>query len=448
MYLYGVRPCRACELPQEGRARTVAHRPALGAVGRNGMAEAKAGMEGRGTARAACAGRSGPDEMRTRMIRAISLARAGDYEGALRTCTTVRGSGRAAADVVRGFALHCLGRHADALATFDRAAEIDPRCGAARLGRARALARLGRPDDAMESFHEAARISPGSATIRADLALVAVRLGCYDDAVSMYRDAVRLAPGDGDVHAGLAFALAGVGRIDDAWTSCGRAAEVSPMSSRPSAARGRILAGLGRYADALAAFDRAVSLDPASASAHSGRGIALAGLGRYADALAAFDRAVSLDPASASAHSGRGIALEHMGRPDEARSAFENAIGVDQHHEMAMAGRRRLGPAGNAGAVDAADSGTTVDRCGYAPSATTLGRAIEPDFGREFDRIGNEIESALLRIARYGSRGRGREGSVSRGRYEDSPPLTPEELADVRESLAEFMATDVGRGER
>ena len=378
------------------------------------MAEAKAGMEGRGTARAACAGRSGPDEMRTRMIRAISLARAGDYEGALRTCTTVRGSGRAAADVVRGFALHCLGRHADALATFDRAAEIDPRCGTARLGRARALARLGRPDDAMESFHEAARISPGSATIRADLALVAVRLGCYDDAVSMYRDAVRLAPGDGDVHAGLAFALAGVGRIDDAWTSCGRAAEVSPMSSRPSAARGRILAGLGRYADALAAFDRAVSLDPASASAHSGRG----------------------------------IALEHMGRPDEARSAFEKAIGVEQHHEMAMAGRRRLGPAGNAGAVDAADSGTTVDRCGYAPSATTLGRAIEPDFGREFDRIGNEIESALLRIARYGSRGRGREGSVSRDRYEDSPPLTPEELADVRESLAEFMATDVGRGER
>ena len=137
-----------------------------------------------------------------------------------------------------------------------------------------------------------------------------------------------------------------------------------------------------------------------------------------------------------------------MGRPDEARSAFEKAIGVDQHHEMAMAGRRRLGPDGNAGAVDAADSGTAVDRCGYAPSATTLGRAIEPDFGREFDRIGNEIESALLRIARYGSRGRGREGSAPRDRYEDSPPLTPEELADVRESLAEFMATDVGRRER
>ena len=414
------------------------------------MAQAKVGMEEVGSAtRMAYAGRNDLDEMQSRMDRAISLACSTDYEGALDTCRTMgQESGDVTVHMVRGFALHGLGRHDDALVAFDKAVELDPLCDMAHMGRARALTRLGRPDDAMESFHEAARINPHSATIRADLALTAVRLGCYDDAVSMYRDAVRLAPGDGDARAGLAFALAGVGKLDDAWASCGKAAESSPTSSRPSAARGRILAGLGRYADALDAFDNAVSLDPASASAHSGRGIALVGLGRYADALDAFDNAVSLDPASASAHSGRGIALEHMGRLGEARSAFENAIGVDQYHEMATAGRRRLDPAGNAGAVDAADSGTTVDRCGYAPSATTLGRAIEPDHGREFDRIGNEIESALLRIARHGSRGRSREGSAPRGRYEDSPPLTPEELADVRESLSEFMATNVGRGER
>ena len=408
------------------------------------MVQASADMEENGgAARTAYSGRDNSAGHPPRIAQAIALVCGRDYAGALDACswTTEQESEIGAVHVVRGLALHGLGRHADALGEFDKAAGLDPRCDMACAGRARALVRLGRPDEAMELFHDAAKINPSSASIHADLAITAVRLGCYDDAIDMCRDAVHLSPGDGEVHAGLAFALAGLGRLDDAWASCKRATEASPMSSRPRAARGRILAGIGRYADALAAFDEAVRLDPASASAHSGRGIALAGIGRYADALAAFDEAVRLDPASASAHSGRGIVLKHMGRRDEAAVAFERAIGIDRHHEMAAAGRRCLEPGGGAGAVTT-EADAAIDQREGVMSAAVLGRAIESDYRTGFDHAGREMESDLMDITGRGPRVRGRVGTVAQGGCGDSPPLTPEEWADVREAFAEIGMTE------
>ena len=436
------------------------------------MALAEASVEEKGSGAAHAAARAAHADAggaRPRADLAISLVCRGYYAGALDACGGDTGteSRDAAVHAVRGFALHGLGRRADALGAFDRAIEIDPLYGAAHLGRARALMRLGRSDDAMGSFHEAARIDPGSATARAHLALVAVRLGCYDNAASTYESAIRLSPGDGSLHAGLAFALAGLGRFDDAWASCGRAAELSPASPHPCAARGRILVGQGRHADALAAFDKAVALDPASASAHAGRGLALSGLDRHADALAAFDKAVALDPASASAHAGRGLALEHLGRLDEAGPAFERAIGIDRHHELAKAGRRRLDSAGgSAGAADggpvirpyvrAADGpdprGTAQGGRGHMARAAILGRTAQADCGKEFDHAGGGIESLLRKRTVRGPPGQDHGGGNARNGCAHSPPLTAEEMSDIREVFAggemAKILTRIGGGRR
>jgi len=62
------------------------------------------------------------------------------------------------ARVVRGNALCALGRHADALAEFDRAAALDRREALPHLGRFNALRALGREAEASEAHKMAASL--------------------------------------------------------------------------------------------------------------------------------------------------------------------------------------------------------------------------------------------------------------------------------------------------
>ena len=312
--------------------------------------------------------------------------------------------GAAGVDIlcIYGILQHQYGRHNEALAACNAAVRACPEYPPAHAGRARALAGLGRPDEALDAFCDAIACDPECAPAYADYALAVTRLGCYEDAAAAYKEAVRLAPGSADVHAGHAFALAGAGRLEDALEACKMAARLDPESAAAHAARGRVVVGTGRPAEALPAFDRAVELDGGSAAAHAGRGTALESLGRHAEAL----------------------------------PAYERAIGIDEYHELAMAGidraRRRASRGGpdSAGCADPhAREGRAGDpdaaRGGCGPPAAGIWHAMDPDHAP----ARGYVEYCLAHKPRGGGKAPIESGLRS-------PPLTAEELADIKESAS------------
>ncbi len=101
---------------------------------------------------------------------------------------------------------------AEAVACFQRAAEIQPGFAAAQLNLGRGLVHLGRREDAAAALKRAADLMPQSSEAAIMLANVLRDLGRMDEAFPYYRRALELKPGDREAGYNLGLALNHVGR--------------------------------------------------------------------------------------------------------------------------------------------------------------------------------------------------------------------------------------------
>lgn len=203
--------------------------------------------------------------------------------------------------------LQKLGKHAEALATFDRLAKLVPKeffrsfDGAVyEVCRGLSSKALGRPEEARASFDKARVISPKYGVAWNNLADVLDDLGRPDEALKAYDTAVRCEPDN------AAY-----------WTD-----------------RGVVLRKLGRPELAMASYERALAADPRHAFAWNNLGNVLLQLGRPDDARAAFERCLALEPGNANARTqleqlGRGPAVPAAGSPSEAALAIVQGISAD-----------------------------------------------------------------------------------------------------------------------
>ena len=82
---------------------------------------------------------------------------------------------------------------------------------------------------------------------------------------------------------------------------------------------------------------------------------------------------------------------------------------------------------------------------GRATSAAILGRAAELDYGRGFDHARGGIESLLQKRATRGHRDQGHGKGAMPDRCVVSPPLTDDEIADIREFFAGDWVEEAAR---
>ena len=204
-----------------------------------------------------------------------------------------------------GLALHGLGRHGEAIASYDRAVSLDPGRAATHIDRALPLAGLGRHKEALASCSRAAEIDPSLP----------------------------------DPHLVMAHILAGMNRPAEALAACGRAAELDGSPPRAHLVRGGILADMDRPAEALAAYDKSIELDEYNESVHVRRADLLAAAGRIDEALAAYDAAIEIDPRYAEAHFRKAVLLDSAGRYGDALCCHNLAIKFDPNHTGAHAAR-------------------------------------------------------------------------------------------------------------
>jgi tetratricopeptide (TPR) repeat protein len=160
----------------------------------------------------------------------------------------------------RGDALTDEGRYADALASYDRALEMEPDFAEAWDGKGDALMMTGSYDKAVRSYERALSIDPASAESWYHKGNALQMLLGFEEALGCYEEAVRIEP---------SFA--------EAWNR-----------------KGVILNRLGRYYEALESFDRALAIEPGYAAAWNSKSWAHQMLGEAQAAKEAYERARSL----------------------------------------------------------------------------------------------------------------------------------------------------------
>jgi tetratricopeptide (TPR) repeat protein len=191
----------------------------------------------------------------------------------------------------RGTTLHALGRHQEALRSFDQAIDCAGETAGVHYNRGNVLRSLGRHEEAVACFDQA------------------LRQDAHDLQALFNRG----------------LCLGALGRWQAALDAADAVLQYWPDHAGAHSARGDWLKNLGQRQEALAAYDRAVALDPAVGAAHLNRGNTLRELGRAEEALLSYDRTVELDPTDWEGHYNRGIALHDLRRMPQALQSYSLA---------------------------------------------------------------------------------------------------------------------------
>lgn len=190
-------------------------------------------------------------------------------------------------------ARHALGDTAGAMAAFQRAVELDPRCARAHNNLGLLLQQNGDPARAELEYRAALSSEPGNADFENNLGTALMALGRNDDAIAVLRSATRRDR-----------------RHAAAWNNLGNAL-LSVKGFREN------------FPEADAAYTHAIELKADFAEAHYHYGTCLQQQGRFEEAYTRFGEAVALRPDYTAALAGQVMVLERLGRFQEANAILQ-----------------------------------------------------------------------------------------------------------------------------
>ena len=203
---------------------------------------------------------------------------------------------------VRGRELFENVRHAEAVAYFDKAIELDPGFalahayrgsalpgdeGRAELERALELARShphpeklvvesmllkrkGDVDGRARVVEELVRVAPGDFRVHVWYAALLQEAGKVDGALAAYEQAARLAPGAAELHNHLAYLHAFKGNMKNAVVAARKYASLKPGEPNPQDTLGEMLLMAGELEQSEQAFLRALEVEPSFSIAWEG----------------------------------------------------------------------------------------------------------------------------------------------------------------------------------
>src|SRR5437016_3139904 len=207
----------------------------------------------------------------------------------------------------RGVVLHQAGKRDDALASYRRAVEIDPRYALAWNNLGVLQAHQSDAESAMDAFRAALRLQAALGAARLNLALLLYQLRRFHLSLEAYRHVLATEPSSAAAWNGI----------------------------------GLVLVELQRFTDARNAFVRAVEADPQHAGAHYNLSFALSNLGDFDGALRATKRALELDPYYVSQKFALTIDLHYESAtigiaPDISADVVTETLGEEFHFDQRL----------------------------------------------------------------------------------------------------------------
>jgi tetratricopeptide (TPR) repeat protein/2-polyprenyl-3-methyl-5-hydroxy-6-metoxy-1,4-benzoquinol methylase len=201
----------------------------------------------------------------------------------------------ATAMIDAGNALEEQGRMTEAMARYDAALEVDPRCARAHLNRGNILLAGGRLDEARSAYELAIACDPHYAAAHFNLGNLNARAREFDAAVLNYQAAIGIRPDFADAFVAMANAL-----------DC-----------------------LGRPAEAIDAYQRALAINPGYAEVHFNLGVLATVQGQFSEAAASLRRAIDLRPDYVAALRALATVLRNLGDTDAAEASLRRARSID-----------------------------------------------------------------------------------------------------------------------
>jgi tetratricopeptide (TPR) repeat protein/2-polyprenyl-3-methyl-5-hydroxy-6-metoxy-1,4-benzoquinol methylase len=197
-----------------------------------------------------------------------------------------------------GNALEEQGRVAEAMARYDAAVRMNPRCARAHLNRGNVLLAGAHLDEARSAYEFAITCDPHYAAAYFNLANLNCRAGEYQSALHNYQVAIGINPDFANAFVAMGNALDNLGRTSEARESYERALVISPDDAGVHFNLGVLAATEGQHEQAAHNLRRAIDIRPDYAVAHYQLGRVLNSLGHLDAAEASFRRALSIAPES------------------------------------------------------------------------------------------------------------------------------------------------------
>jgi tetratricopeptide (TPR) repeat protein len=241
-----------------------------------------------------------------------------------------------------GAALYDQGRWAEALASVNKALELQPDNIDALLDAANCMKALGRAREAISLYYRVLRLMPQHAEAQNHLGNAFLELGQDADAAGCYRLALQIKPNDAQVLCNLGNALRQLGHLDEAFAASRQAIALDPSLPAAHNNLGKILATRGRREEAVACYRQSLMLNPKDVECLNNLGNVLRELGSRRESAIVYARAIELDPLRAESHCNFGNALIDLRRLDEAEAALRQALTLEPERPLTHSGLAKV----------------------------------------------------------------------------------------------------------
>ncbi len=227
-------------------------------------------------------------------------------------------------------ALIMQGRLPEALASLERAEELEPGSASIRMKKAKVLVGMGNDDAASSEFEASFKLTPHREDLVRGLGLQ--RMGNVREAEKIYRDVLLRDPRNVDALRLLAGIAMRARQWGDAEALLERALEIAPDFHQGWNDLGLARQEQDKTEDAIEAFERVVQLKPQMPGGFVSLGTVHAMIGNHDAAMAAFRKALQYDPRHFGALSGMGHVLKTIGKQDEAIASYRECVKQNPDH--------------------------------------------------------------------------------------------------------------------
>ena len=231
------------------------------------------------------------------------------------------------------------GRHKDALASFEKAFEINSQRVEMGIGVGVCLLHLRRYAEAETAFATCLKSHPGDETALFGRAFALQGQRRHPDAEAAYADLLSRNPKHEEALLNLiATSLAGTPSVSERATReyCQKLLAIRSESRVALETLMALDLAAGNFEAACATGERLTKTVPDAFEAWFNFGIACRGAKRSEPAVAAFSKAARIRPKSFEAQSSLGAALQEMGDVAGARSAYESALKLSPDHPAVL----------------------------------------------------------------------------------------------------------------
>ncbi|MEO5802757.1 MAG: tetratricopeptide repeat protein [Verrucomicrobiota bacterium] len=192
-----------------------------------------------------------------------------------------------------------------------------------------------RYNEAIESYRKSLEIEPRFEDAHNNLGYALAKLGNHQEAIAHYNVALKLKPELVEAHNNLGNSLAEIGKVDEAIAHYEIVLAKNPRHADALNNFGVALAMKGKLNEAIEHFKKSLAAKPNYASAHSNLGNAYAVQGKFDEAMVNYLACLKIKPDDSQAHNNLANVLTQKNRTGEAMEHYLTSLKLNQKNPEA-----------------------------------------------------------------------------------------------------------------